>query len=324
MIQARKRFLRVGRARTGGSSCDDVRMTPRQGLLLAMGVVAVSFSALFIREAHANGLVIAFYRNAISAAVVLPAALVWRRDELRRLSRRQVGLAVASGAILAAHFALWIPSVKLTTIAASVTLVTASPIFVAAGARVLFRERVNRTTMAGILVGLVGAAVISGGDFAASARAVAGDLLALGGAAAAAAYFLVGRHLRQDLSLLAYVGIAYPACALFLLPVALLSGGPISGFDATTWWMFVLMAAVPQGLGHTTFNYLLKEIDATIVSISVLGEPVGSTVLAMLFLGEVPPWTAVAGGVLVLAGIYVAITGPSRARRAEEAVAPLE
>ncbi len=299
-------------------------MTPRQGLLLAMGVVAVSFSAIFIREAHANGLVIAFYRNAFSAAVVLPAALLWRRDELRRVSRRQLVLAAAAGAILAVHFATWIPSVKLTTVAASVTLVTASPIFVAAGARAWFEERVDRTTMAGILVGVVGAAVISGGDFGVSARAVAGDLLALAGAAAAAAYFLAGRALRQDLSLLVYVGIVYPVCAVLLLPVALLSGAPLGGFDAKTWWMLALMALVPQGLGHTTFNYLLKEIDATIVSISVLGEPVGSTILALVILGEVPPWTAVLGGVLVLAGIYVAIVGPSTARRAREAVAPLE
>jgi drug/metabolite transporter (DMT)-like permease len=299
-------------------------MSPRQGALLAMGVVAVSFSAIFIREAHANGLVIAFYRNALSAGVVLPTALLFRRDELRGLTRRQFGLAVLSGAILAAHFALWIPSVQFTTVAASVTLVAASPIFVAAGGRAFLDERVDRTTLAGILIGLVGAAIISGGDVGVSSRAVTGDLLAVGGAAAAAGYFLTGRHLRQDLSLLAYVGIVYPTCALLLLPVALLSGGPMGGFDATTWWMLVLMAAVPQGLGHTTFNYLLKEIDATVVSISVLGEPVGSTLLALAIFGEVPPWTAVLGGVLVLAGIYVAITGSSRARRPTEAVAPLE
>jgi drug/metabolite transporter (DMT)-like permease len=299
-------------------------VTPRQALLLTMAVVAVSFSAIFIREAHATGLVIAFYRNAFSAAVVLPLALVTRRDELRRLTAGQMALAVGSGVILAAHFALWIPSVKLTSVAASVTLVTASPIFVAAGARVLFGEMVNRMTVIGILLGLAGGAIISGGDFTVSGRAFLGDLLALGGAAAAAAYFLAGRHLRQDVSLLAYVGIVYPTTTLVLLPIALLSGGRMAGFGATTWWMLVLMAAVPQGLGHTTFNYLLKEVDATLVSVSILGEPVGSSVLAFLILNEVPPWFAVAGGIVTLAGIYVAIVGPSRTQRAREAVAPLE
>jgi drug/metabolite transporter (DMT)-like permease len=299
-------------------------VTPRQAALLVMGVIAVSFSAIFIREAHATGLVIAFYRTAISAAVVVPLALLTRRRELRSLSRGQVVLAAASGAILAAHFAVWIPSVELTTVAASVTLVASSPIFVAAGARVFLDERIDRITMFGILLALAGAAIIAGGDFTVSTRALLGDLLALAGAAAAAGYFLVGRHLRRDVSLLAYVGIVYPTAALVLLPVALLSGGRMAGFDARTWLMFVLMAAVPQGLGHTTFNYLLREIDATIVSISVLGEPVGSTILAFLFLGEVPPWFAVVGGVVVLAGIYVAIVGPSMAARANEAVSPLE
>jgi drug/metabolite transporter (DMT)-like permease len=299
-------------------------VTPRQAVLLAMGVVAVSFSAIFIREANANGLVIAFYRNAAAAAVVLPLALVVRRDELRALTKRQVGIAVLSGALLAAHFAVWIPSVKLTTVAASVTLVAASPIFVAAGARMFFGEQVSRLTLIGILIGLAGAAIISGGDFGVSGRAVAGDLLALAGAALAAGYFLAGRHLRKDVSLLAYVGIVYPTTALLLLPAALLSGGPVVGFDAKTWWMFVLMAAIPQGIGHTTFNYLLKEVDATVVSISILGEPVGSTLLALAFFGEVPPWTAVVGGLIVLAGIYVAIVGPSRAKRALGPVAPLE
>jgi drug/metabolite transporter (DMT)-like permease len=299
-------------------------VTPRQALLLTMGVVAVSFSAVFIREAHATGLVIAFYRNAFSAAAVLPLAFALRRDEWRRLTRAQVGIALLSGAILALHFAMWIPSVKLTSVAASVTLVTASPIFVAAGARVFFGEGVDRLTMVGIVVGLLGVAVISGGDLSVSGRAVLGDLLALGGAVGAAAYFLIGRHLRQDVSLLGYVGIVYPTCALVLFPIAVASGGPMTGFDATTWWMFVLMALVPQGLGHTTFNYLLKEMDATIVSVSILGEPVGSTLLALLILGQVPPRSAVVGGVIVLVGLYIALVGPSRSRRLPEAVTPLE
>jgi drug/metabolite transporter (DMT)-like permease len=119
------------------------------------------------------------------------------------------------------------------------------------------------------------------------------------------------------------VGIVYPTTAILLFPVAVFSGGRMAGFDARTWWMFVLMAAIPQGLGHTTFNYLLKEMDATLVSISILGEPVGSTVLALALLGEVPPWTAVIGGLIVLAGIYVAIVGTSRAARDRGAVAPL-
>ena len=176
----------------------------------------------------------------------------------------------------------------------------------------------------GLWLCMYGAAIISGGDVTVSGRAVLGDLMALAAAAAAACYFLAGRHLRQDVSLLAYVGIVYPTTALLLFPLALASGGRMVGFGAKTWWMFVLMAAIPQGLGHTTFNYLLKEVDATIVSISILGEPVGSTLLALLIFGEVPPWFVVIGSAITLLGIFVAIVGPARARRADEAVAPLE
>jgi drug/metabolite transporter (DMT)-like permease len=214
--------------------------------------------------------------------------------------------------------------VKLTTIAASVVLVTTSPIFVAAGARVVFGDRIGRATLGGILVGLFGAAIVSGGDVQLSARAVGGDLLAIGGAAAAAGYFLAGRAIRRDVSLLTYVAVVYTTCAIALLPVAL-SAGPLAGFDAKTWWMLVLLAVVPQGIGHTTFNYLLRDVDATVVAISIMAEPIGSTLLAIAFFGEVPPWTAFLGGALILAGIYVAVTAQARTRRRErQPLSPLE
>jgi drug/metabolite transporter (DMT)-like permease len=290
-------------------------MSPRQVVWLVVGIVAVSFAVIFIREARAPALAIAFYRNAMAAAVLLPLAALRRRDELLGLSRRRLAVAAMAGALLALHFALWIPSVKLTTIAASVVLVTSSPIFVAAGSRALFGERVAPAAVAGILLGLFGAAVVSGGDVRVSSRAVAGDLLALGGAVAVAGYFLAGRRLRPDVSLLTYVGVVYAACALLLLPVCLLSGSRLSGYDGRTWAMLALLAIVPQGIGHTVFNYLLRDVSATVVAVSVMGEPIGSTLLALAFFGEVPPWTAVLGGLLILAGIYLAVTAEGRARR---------
>lgn len=299
-------------------------MRSRQAALLTTGVVAVSFAVIFIRYADAPTLAIAFWRNALAAAVALPLAMARRRKELLGLSRRQFVVAMLGGALLALHFALWIPSVKLTTIAASVVLVTTSPIFVAAGGRAIFGDRVSRATFAGIVVGLAGAAIVSGGDVQVSARAVGGDLLAIGGAVAAAGYFLAGRSVRQEVSLLSYVAVVYTTCAVLLLPVAAASG-PLGGYDAKTWWMLVLLAIVPQGIGHTTFNYLLKEVDATIVAIAIMGEPIGSTLLAFAFFGEVPRWTAVVGGGLILAGIYVATTAQGRARRREtQPLTPLE
>ena len=292
----------------------------RHAVLLAVGVTAVSFSAIFIRLADAPSLSIALYRNVLAAAVVLPAMLVLRRHEVRSLSRRQVGIAVLSGAVLALHFVTWISSLSYTTIAASVVLVTASPIFVAGMSRAIFGERISRLVLGGILIGLVGAAIVSGGDLGLSARAAKGDLLALLGAIFAAAYFIGGRALRRDVSLLTYVGLVYSTCALLLLAIALASGARLGGFPAKTWLMFGLMAVVAQLLGHTVFNYLLKDVDPTVVAISIMGEPVGSTLLALAFFGETPPWTAVLGGLLILAGIYVAVTAQARERRGAEAV----
>jgi len=289
-----------------------------------MGVVAVSFSAIFIRLAHAPAVSIAFYRNAFAAALVVPLAVARRRPELRALMGRQRLILTASGGLLAVHFATWIASLSYTTIAASVVLVTASPILVALASSVLFGERVARRAIAGILVGLAGAAIVSGGDLiVVSARAAGGDLLAVAGAVAAAGYFVAGRRLRQDLSLLTYVAAVYATCALLLWPAAVLSGARLTGFPAKTWGLFLLMALVPQMLGHTVFNYLLKDVSATVVAISLMGEPIGSTLLALAFFGETPPWTAVLGGFLLLVGIYVAVTVQGRARR-RQPVTPLE
>jgi len=143
------------------------------------------------------------------------------------------------------------------------------------------------------------------------------------GAIAAAGYFVAGRRLRQDLSLLTYVAAVYATCALLLWPAAILSGAKLTGFPAKTWGLFLLMALVPQMLGHTVFNYLLKDVSATVVAISVMGEPIGSTLLALAFFGEAPPWTAVLGGLLLLVGIYVAVTAQGRTRR-RQPVTPLE
>ncbi len=296
-------------------------MSVRQVALLALGVVAVAFASIFIRLADAPSLSIAFYRNAIAAAVVVPVALVRYRDELRALTRRQWSVALLAGAFLAVHFALWVPSLALTTVAASTVLVTTQPVWVAVIGRAL-GDRVPRRAVVGIALSLVGAVLISGGDFGLSPEAALGDVLALLGAIAAAAYFLSGRSVRRRLSLVPYVAIAYAACAMLLALVVLVAGQPFRGFDGQTWILFVLMAVVPQFLGHTVFNYLLAEVEASVVAIAVTGEPIGATLLALAFFQEVPEWTALVGGVVILVGIYVTIS--AQARRPVGEIAPIE
>jgi drug/metabolite transporter (DMT)-like permease len=291
-------------------------MSPRHLVLLVLGVVAVAFSAIFIRLTEAPPMTIALYRNAIAAALLLPFALARHRDEIRSLTRRQWALAAMAGVLLAAHFATWIPSLDFTTVAASTVLVTTQPLWVATLSYLLFADRLKRGAMIGIAVALAGTAVVSGGDISLSGRAAFGDLLAILGAILAAGYFVTGRALRQRMSLLAYVSICYSVCALVMIPVVAASGQPFIGVRAVDWGLLLLMALVPQILGHTVFNYLLGDVEATVVAIAVMGEPVGATLLALAFFGETPPWTAAAGGALILAGVYVAITSQARARRA--------
>jgi drug/metabolite transporter (DMT)-like permease len=284
-------------------------MRARTLALLFLGVVAVSFSAPLIRLAEAPPLAIAFYRNAFAALLLLPLAWARHRDEVRTLTPGDRGRLLLAGALLAMHFIVWIPSVTLTTVAASTVLVNSQPVFAAAGGKLLFGEAISRVTVLGIVVALLGAAVISGGDFGASPRAFLGDLLALGGAVFAAGYLLIGRSLRQRLSLLTYAGVVYSVCALVLVPTMLLSRTPFTGHQPETWLMFVLLAVGPQILGHTTFNFLLRDLDATVIAVAVMGEPVGATLLALLFFGEAPSALALIGGLLVLLGIYVGLRG---------------
>ena len=295
-------------------------MKLRHVLLLVLGVLAVSTSAPMIRLADAPPLAVAFYRNAMAAAVLLPLSFIVHPGELRSVVRRDAAALGLAGALLAVHFAAWIPSVTLTTVAASTVLVTTVPVWAAAGDRLLFGERIPRAAVAGIALSLAGAILISGFDFTVSARAFLGDVLALLGAVAAAGYLLTGQRLRRRLSLPTYAGAVYGICAVLLFIAAVISGTPLVGFDPEVWLLFALMAAGPQILGHTVFNYLLREVDATVVAVAVMGEPVGASLLALALFGEVPPASAIVGGAVVLAGIYVAVTAQSRARL----VAPVE
>ena len=291
-------------------------MTPavsrRNATLLVVGVLAVSFSAVLVRLADDTPkLAIAFYRCAMAAAVLAPLALVRHGDELRALTRRQRRLALLSGAFLAAHFATWIPSLSFTSVAASSVLVTTQPLWVALFGRVI-GERPSRRALVGIGVALAGTLVIAGGDFASSGRALLGDALAIAGAIFAAGYVLAGRNLRQEVSVVPYTAVVYTTAALILGVVLLVSGTPFAGYEPKVWLLFALITIGPQFLGHTVFNYLLGHLEAAVVAVAIMAEPVGATLLALVILGEAPTVAAVAGGALILAGVYLAIAGVGR------------
>ena len=278
----------------------------RQYAVLALGVISVSFAAIFIRLAEAPPLVIAAYRLCLASLVVAPTAWIRSRQELRGLSRKDVLLAVLSGGFLALHFGLWIASLSYTSVASSVVLVTANPIFVAIASYLLFRERVGRQAILGIVVCLVGAVLIGYGNWRLGPQPLLGGVLALLGALAVAGYLLIGRRLRQNIGILSYTALTYSSAAVLLLVAALAFGYPLFGYSSTTYLMLVLLAVVPQLIGHTSLNWSLRFVSATLVTIAVLGEPVLATALAFTILDEVPTVTEVIGGVLILSGIFLA------------------
>lgn len=281
----------------------------RQGWLAASvagSIVAISTAAILIRLADAPPIVIAFYRLLYASLMLLPFALWKARRELAALSARDwLGLA-AVGAVLALHFAAWITSLALTSVAASVVLVTLHPVFVALVSQRVFGEGVGARGFVGIGLALVGGVVIVGGDARGGSAPLLGDALALLGALAAAIYFLAGRGYRKRLSLLAYVTPVYAVSALVLGLLTFLPapyGGPVVDLSGENHLLFLAMALVPMILGHTVLNWALKYVTAPVIATTILGEPVGSTLLAIVVLSEVPSaWTAIGGG-MVLAGI---------------------
>lgn len=285
----------------------DRRVPP--AVALAVAIAAVSTSAILIRWSEAPSLVKAFYRVLFTTLLLAPFALGRHREELVSLTRRDGVFAAITGIALAVHFAAWFESLEWTTVAASVTLVQTQPVFVGVGAHFLLGERLTRGTLAGILVAVAGAALMSfGGLFsglAGSEAALFGNGLAVLGAVMAAGYVLAGRSIRQRVGLLAYVTVVYTACGVVLLGFVLFEGHALLGYPTVEWVLFLGMALGPGIFGHTVINWALAHVESSVVSVSLLGEPVGSTVLAMALLAEFPPLTTVLGGAVVLSGIYV-------------------
>jgi len=279
---------------------------------LSVGVVSVSFAAILIRLADAPPLVIGAWRLGLATLILTPAALGLKRDELRSLARRDWGLAVLSGVLLGIHFAAWITSLDYTTVASSVVLVATNPLFVGLASHFFLGERMSGLMWLGLLVAVAGSMIIGYGDFGLTGRALLGDGLALVGAAAGAGYFLIGRRLRQRLSLLAYIWPTYGTAAVFLILAALAAGDRLVGYRPHTYLMFLLLALVPQIMGHSMLNWSLRHLSSTLVAVATLAEPISSALLAFLVLQEPPPPLALIGGAILLIGIYLSMRGARR------------
>jgi drug/metabolite transporter (DMT)-like permease len=279
-------------------------------LSLGIGIVAISTAAVFIRLAQAKGvpsLSIAAWRLAVASIILLPYAWATRRAEIRGLSRQEWSLLVGSGVFLGLHFAAWIGSLGLTSVASSVVLVSMGPAFVGLGSWLFLGERPSRQMAVGIVLAATGSIVISWGDLGQGQDQLSGDLLALVGAIMVAAYLMIGRKVRGNLSLATYIALVYGVAMVTVLIIAGLAGQQLSGFSAEAYVWLLALGLVPQLIGHSTLNWALRYLSATFVAIVTLSEPIGSGILAFIILGEAVTLSTAIGGIVVLTGIYIAL-----------------
>ena len=278
-------------------------------LSLAMGVAAVSCAAVFVRFAHAAGmpsLSIAAWRMIFACAVLLPYAFMTCRAEMLSVSGKELLLMIVAGIFLGLHFAAWISSLSLTSIASSVVLVSMGPLFVALGSWLFLRERPGRATIVGLILAAGGSIIIGGNDFGRGGHRLLGDALALAGALFVAGYFLAGRRVRQGRSLIAYIAPVYGVAMLTLLAAVMITHQPMTGFSASAFFWALALGLVPQLIGHSTLNWALARLSATFVTLLTLAEPVGASILAWLVLREAISAQTAIGALPVLAGIFVA------------------
>jgi drug/metabolite transporter (DMT)-like permease len=272
---------------------------------LAIAVLAVSSSAPVIAYAAAPALAIAFWRNAMGVVAIGPVALARRRGELAELvRRREGGFSLLAGLFLALHFALWVPSAKLTTVAAATALVATQPVWQGLIA-VARGRRLSWAMWLGIGAAVVGAVVITGADVRSSA--LRGDLLALGGGIAVAAYTALGERVRVSTSTTAYTMVCYSVCAVALLVVCLVGRQPLAGYPATAWLALVALTVGPQLLGHSLLNFSVRRVAVTTVSVVVLLEVPGAALIGWVWLGQAPRPAAWPGLALMLAGLVLVV-----------------
>jgi drug/metabolite transporter (DMT)-like permease len=287
-------------------------VTPRLPPLLgiAIGVAAISTASIFIRLAQTAGapsLAIAALRLVFASLVLLPFAW-WRcRAELMTLSARDLWVCLLSGTFLGAHFATWITSLQYTSVTSSVVLVTLSPLFVALTSALFLKERLPRLAMAGVVIAVLGGITLSLGDAGQATQdapnPLLGNALAFAGALCIVPHFLIGRRLRARLSLLAYISLVYSAAGVVLLVAVLVTRTPLGGFDPQAYLWMALLALLPQLVGHTSFNWSLGFLPAAFATIPALGEPIGSTILAMILFGETLTPLKLFSAALTLSGI---------------------
>ena len=278
-----------------------------QYALLGMGVLLLSTSAIFVKMAEAPSGIIAFYRLLFTLAFLVPALLARKkeREQLVHLNGRQLRLAVISGALLAVHWVMWFESLRYTSVASSTVLVSLQPLFSILFGALFLKERVSKWGMVGVFLAIFGSAIIGWGDFQVSGAAFWGDVLSFASAGVISLHFLFGQLLRKELDVLPYTVVCYTASTVCLAIYALAAGQSFFGYSCQTWGCFLGLALFATVGGQCVFNLLLKYLPASAVTMGILGEPVGTIILAFFIFGESITLQQAAGMLLILGGLWL-------------------
>jgi drug/metabolite transporter (DMT)-like permease len=283
-----------------------VPSTSKVYFILSAGLLAVSLAAIFIRFADAPGLIVATYRMLLAS--LLLALISFKDIDFKQLNPKNLAYAVSAGAFLAIHFASWISSLSFTSIAASVSLVASQPLWVVLFAWFFLALTPNTMTFVGISIAILGGGIISFGDFSSGSAPLLGNSLALLGAISMAAYLLLGKTAQNSgLNLQTYIALTYGSASLFLLPLPFFFSLPYFSYSASSFFWILLLALIPQLIGHTSINYAMKYLAPTLVATAVLLEPVGASLFAILLFQELPGFTTLIGALLLLTGVFVTL-----------------
>lgn len=282
-------------------------------IAVVIGVISVSTAAVLVKLADgAPASIIANYRLLFAVIIMAPYIFVKHRKEFRLIHKKDWILSTLAGVFLAFHFILWFESLNYTSVASSVVLVTMQPIFAFLGTYLLFQERFSPGALISMVIALLGSVIISWGDFRISGMALFGDFLALMGAVMVTAYFLMGQQLRKRLSLLTYTFVVYSISSLTLIIYNLILQNEFFGYPTNHWFIFLGLAVIPTFFGHSLFNWALKWLSTSTISMGIVFEPIGASILAFFILGEVVTWSQFLGGTIVIFGLFLFIMSTAR------------
>ncbi|RLQ91085.1 DMT family transporter [Falsibacillus albus] len=286
-------------------------------LALGIGVVSVSTSAILVKVSSADAGVIAFYRLFITVLLMAPFFFIKNMKELKLITIRDWIYSLIAGIFLAFHFILWFESLNYTSVASSTVLVTLQPLFAFLGTFLFFNERLSLKAILCGVIAIAGSVIISWGDFQISGSALFGDVLALAACALVTAYLLFGQHVRKRLSLMTYTFVVYFICSVVLLIYVLFTKEKLGPYPAEDWVYFLLLALIPNLLGHSLFNWSLKWVSTSTISMAILFEPVGASILAYFLLHESLHATQILGGGVVIAGISIFLLNERKSKQLE-------